>query len=285
MSPLTRSQAKKVQAIEHAVDARGSPIKIVPSATGQGKRTVWIYPAVETTESGKLPRANMSAWPTLSSLSSLSESVLNIESDRPKTPAPRDSWTAGSDIATPKKLQRSPDHIGGYGIDFWRDGSGVVMRDIVGSAGVSQNSQNNRGGSDTDDEQSGVDSRHYMQQMRLLLERREAELAAWMAAQPNEYGSMGDGARRLGPEGTVLINENASSYEGNTDMESDGEELTVLQHRQNLRARALGLEPTVIIGPEQYQPPRRSLPCWNLINQGGGPAERLLGLEPTELVL
>jgi hypothetical protein len=285
MSPVTRSQAKKVQAVEHTVDARGSPIKIVPSATGQGKRTVWIYPAIETTESAKPRRANMSAWPTLSSLSSLSESVLNIESDRPKTPAPRDSWTAGSVIMTPKKLQRSPDRIGGYGIDFWRNGSGVIVRDIVDGAGVSQNSQNNRGRSDTDGEQSGVDSRDYMQQMRLLLERREAELAAWVAAQPDERGSMDDGARRLGPEGTVLISENASSYEGDTDMESDGEELTVLQHRQNLRARALGLEPTVIIGPEQYQPPRCTLPSWNLINQGGEPAERLLGLEPTELVL
>ena len=136
-----------------------------------------------------------------------------------------------------------------------------------------------------DGEQSGIDSRDYMQQMRLLLERREAELAAWVAAQPDEHGSMDDNARRLGPEGTVLISENASSYEGDTDMGSDNEEQTVLQHRQNLRARALGLEATVIIGPEQYQSPRCTLPWQNFNNQGGGLAERLLGLEPTELVL
>src|ERR1700734_1577814 len=135
MPPVTRSQIRNVQAIAHTVDAQGTPIKIVPSATGQGTRTIWVYPAaspdVEETESTAPVRASVSAWPTLSTLSSLTDSMSSIESDRPQTPDLRASWTAGSAITTPKKLQRSPDRIGGHSIDFWRNGSGVVVRDII----------------------------------------------------------------------------------------------------------------------------------------------------------
>ena len=290
MPPVTRSQAaNKVQTSTHAVDASGSPIKVGPSATGQGTRIVWVYAHVEETESTKPARASVSLWPTLSTLSSLTESV---ESDRPQTPEPHPSWTAGSVIATPKKLQRSPGRIGGHSIDFWRDGSGVIVRDIIDGAGVSQNSHNT-GGSEIvmDDEQSGGDSQNYMQQMRALMERREAELAVWKAAQSDEHESMDDAdvfensAPRLGPESTVLIDGNASSYGNDTDMETDDAELAELQHRQNIQARALGLEATIIIRPGQYEPPRRTVPRWNLISQGGEPTSRPLTLEPTELVL
>jgi hypothetical protein len=135
---------------------------------------------------------------------------------------------------------------------------------------------------ETDDEQSGGDGHDYMQQMRVLIQKRELELTAWTAAQSDEHEFMDDGAPRLGPEGTVLVSENASSYGGDTDIGTDDEELAALQHRQNHRAQALGLEPTIIIGPGQYESPRRTLPRWNL---DGEQASRALGLEPTELVL
>jgi hypothetical protein len=219
----------------------------------------------------------------------------SIESDRPQTPDLRASWTAGSAITTPKKLQRSPDRIGGHSIDFWRNGSGVVVRDIIDGAGVSQNSHTNVGGSETQmDEQSGVDSQNYIDQMKLLVERREAALAAWTAAQSHDHEYAGvfedsppgaGGGPGLGPEGTVLISENASSYAGDTDIETDDEELADLQRQHNLQARALGLEPTILVGPGHYQPPTRILPRWSLIGQGKELAARPLGGEPTELVL
>ncbi|KIM76240.1 hypothetical protein PILCRDRAFT_824474 [Piloderma croceum F 1598] len=282
MPPVTRSQAGKVQTTIHAVDLSGSPIKVGPSATGQGTRTVWVYLDVAETESTKPAAASVSLWPTLSTLSSLTESV---ESDRPQTPEPRASWTAGSVIATPTRLQRSPGHIGGHGIDFWRDGSGVIVRDIVDGAGVSQSSHHN-GEVAMGDTQSGGNCQNYMmQQMRELMERRNAELAVWKAAQSEEYEPMGDAdvfkntAPRLGPEGTILIEENTSSQR---DTQTDNAELAELQHRQNLQAWALGLEPTIIIHPGQYEPPRRTLPGWNRRERQ---ALRSLALEPTELVL
>jgi hypothetical protein len=121
--------------------------------------------------------------------------------------------------------------------------------------------------------------------MRELMERRNAELAVWRAAQSEEYEPMGDAdvfkktAPRLGPEGTVLIEENTSSQRDN---QMDNAGLAELQHRQNLQAWALGLEPTIIIRPGQYEPPRRTLPGWNRRERR---TLRSLALEPTELVL
>lgn len=284
MPPVTRSQVGKVQTTIDAVDFSGSPIKVGPSATGQGTRTVWVYLDIAETESTKPAAASVSLWPTLSTLSSLTESV---ESDRPQTPEPHASWTAGSVIATPKRLQRSPGRIGGHGIDFWRDGSGVIVRDIVDGAGVSQSSHNN-GEIVMGDAQSSGDCQNYMQQRRESMERRNAELAVWRAAQSEEYEQMGDAdvfkntAPRLGPEGTVLIEEDTSSQRDNTGIHMDNARLAELQDRQNLQAWALGLEPTIIIHPGQYEPPRRTSLGWN---QREKRALRSLVLEPTELVL
>jgi len=161
----------------------------------------------------------------------------------------------------------------------------VIVRDIVDGAGVSQSSHNN-GEIAMGDVQSGGNN----QQMRELMERRNAELAVWRAAQSEEYAPMGDAdvfkntAPRLGPEGTVLIEENTSSQRANTGIQMDNAGLadSELQHRQNLQAWALGLEPTIIIRPGQYEPPRRTLPGWNRRERR---ALRSLALEPTELVL
>jgi len=138
------------------------------------------------------------------------------------------------------------------------------------------------------DVQSGGNSQNDMQQMKELMERRNAELAMWRAAQSEEYEAMGEAdvfkntAPRLGPEGTVIIEDNTSSQRDNTGIQMDNAGLTELQHRQNLQARALGLEPTIIIRPGQYEPPRRTLPGWNRRETR---ALRSLALEPTELVL
>jgi hypothetical protein len=284
MPPVTRSQVGKVQTTIDAVDFSGSRIKVGPSATGQGTHTVWVYLDIAETESTKPAAASVSLWPTLSTLSSLTESV---ESDRPQTPEPHASRTAGSVIATPKRLQRSPGRIGGHGIDFGRDGSGVIVRDIVDGAGVSQSTHNN-GEIVMGNAQSSGDCQNYMQQRRESMERRNAELAVWRAAQSEEYEQMGDAdvfkntAPRLGPEGTVLIEEDTSSQRDNTGIHMDNARLAELQDRQNLQAWALGLEPTIIIHPGQYEPPRRTSLGWN---QRERRALRSLVLEPTELVL
>jgi hypothetical protein len=189
---------------------------------------------------------------------------------------------------TPKKLQRSPGRIGGHSIDFWRNGSGVITQNIINGAESSQNSHDKGSGSD---EAQSRDSQDYMRQMRLLMERREAELMAWAAAHADDDESIDDlnvfedsaphakSGRRLGPEGTVLIGENAS---GDTYIETDSEDFAVWQHRRNFRAQALRLEPTIIIGSAQYEYPRR---LWNLVVQGREPGSRPLGNVSTELVL
>jgi hypothetical protein len=164
---------------------------------------------------------------------------------------------------TPKKLQRNADRIGGHGIDFWRNGSGVIVRGVVDHGGISQNSHQsrNRSGVGSDNQQEDGHTQDYMEHMKALIERRETELASWIIAQSNMHQSV-DGSPRLGPEGTILITESASSYGGDTDIETDGEGLVAPEH-QNLQA--LVLEPTIIAGRSE-------------------PATSPLGFEPTELV-
>ena len=298
MPPVTRSQARNVR---DTAGTGGGPINIVPPASSRRARTVRVYPVTSTrhrkTEANESAKTSVSAWPTLSTLSSLTDSVSSVEPDGLQTPESPASWAAGSVIAAPRKLQRSPDRIGGHGIDFWRNGSGVIVQDIVDGARVSQNSHNNGGDKEIDAVQQGGDSEEYIQQMISLMERREAALAAWTAAQLNVLNSMDtdvveNGSQQtrvgphLGPEGTFLIDEHPSPYEGDTDIETDNNnELFALQHRHNLQTRALGLEPTILFGPGQYEPPKRLLPRWNLAGQGGEGVLNLLGLEPTELVL
>ena len=294
MPPVTRSQARNVR---DTAGTGGGPIIVVPPASSRRARTVRVYPVTSTrhrkTEANELARASVPAWPTLSTLSSLTDSVSSVEPDGLETPEPPASWAAGSVIAAPRKLQRSPDRIGGHGIDFWRNGSGVIVQDIVDGAGVSQNSHSNGGDKEMDAVQQGGDSEEYIQKMISLMER-EAALVAWTAAQLNSMDTdvVENGAQQtrvgphLGPEGTFLNDEHPSPYEGDTDIETDNNnELFALQHRHNLQTRALGLEPTILLGPGQYEPPKRLLPRWNLAGQGGERVLNSLGLEPTELVL
>jgi len=186
MPPVTRSQARNGQDITYTVDASG---RLILPATSQRARTVRVYPVSSPDVKNESTRASVSAWPTLSTLSSLTDSAQSIKPNRLRTPGPHGSWTAGSVIMTPKKLQRSPGRIGGHSIDFWRNGSGVITQNIINGAESSQNSHDKGSGSD---EAQSRDSQDYMRQMRLLIERREAELMAWAAAHADDDESIDD---------------------------------------------------------------------------------------------
>lgn len=218
MPPVTRKQAQQqqLQNVIRTVDNAGNQIVIKPSATGLGTHTTWVYPDANATESSQQP-SELSDWPSLSSLDSLTDSEASIESDPPQTP-PRGSWTAESVLGTPRKLQRSPLRIGGHGINFWGDGSGVVTQNIINGAELFRG--------EAVPSTSGLDR----DQAALMIKRREKELIEMMANLEDDSMSSDeeifDGAtRHFSPDGTDILSGTESSDGEDTDMEStDGED-------------------------------------------------------------
>lgn len=291
MAPMTRSMARRLPptALSYEVDSSGDPIKIVLSETGQGTRTIWIYPESHWNESSQTTSEPfISAWPTLSTLSTLTASVLSVNSERPHTPGPRESWTQRASMvpSAPKKLQRSPERIGGHRVDFWRDGSGVVVQGLVGHReSVIPQSQ-----PEMNDQE--MDATDCMSEMRRLREEREAELDDWISSQgANELdeedtemsqdlfdaSQQSNSAKRLGPEGTELITESTGISEGDTEMVTDDDEREV---------RALGLQSTLIVDPSQHETvaPRRTPTSWN-VHRRTAHTSRPLEWKSTELIV
>ena len=117
--PLTRSAAKRAQA---AQESEGLPhrqdtaITISTSATGQGRaRTRWLRPSASVKKELESKNSEkLSPLPSLFSDDDVDERFV--------TPAPRDSFDAGSVLWTPvRKLTRHPNRIGPDRIDFWHD--------------------------------------------------------------------------------------------------------------------------------------------------------------------
>lgn len=299
MAPMTRSRARKSCPVTQT--SRSSNNTSANSPTRANSR-------VEVSLPKRLDVPNVSAWPTLSTLTSLSDSVVSVESYKPKTPKRRPSWNAGPAILTPKKLKRSPDRIGGHGIDFWKNGSGVVLRGIVDSTGAPQEAYRNTRKSQDDDEgggQSSMGGHRGLEQMKMMKEDLEA-VGVFHANKPKvgqsddtQSTSVGDEfnsghqvkRQRLGPEGTILISDYASSCGSDTDMDTDdgavhsdigrssralGLEPTLiidqdLHSTSGHHARALGWVPTLIIGDERGQ-------------SGAGQSSQPLGWEPTLII-
>lgn len=289
MPPFTRSQARNAIAAHYPVGGGEDLVATAPQTTNQAPTTarrqtdgtssqaqsVWsalsslstLTDLTASVESITLaePRAScmrqngevQSAWPTLSSPSTLTESAASQESAKPRTPENPVSWTPGSVMLTPRKLGPSPKRIGGHDIDFWRDGSGVIVHGIVDEQSSSQDNQDLAARSQR--------NREVMQGFSPILARkigeRERQIQAEFEAsqitnggyersldrdllKENSFSLLHPNqtcSQRLGPEGTILIDsESQNSAHG---------------------SHILGLQPTEIIGEEQQQSTsRRTFP-------------------------
>lgn len=326
MPPFTRSQARNAMAATHPAGGGNDPAEAAPQTTNQPSTTVgwqtagtsgqaqsaWptlsslstLTDSVASVESVRPPEPRApcmshsgqvhSAWSTLSSLSTLTESAPSQESARPHTPENRESWTPGSVVLTPRKLGPSPRRIGGHGIDFWRDGSGVVVQGIVDEQSSSQNNQDLAARSQRNREaMRGVEP----MLVRRIGERERQIQAEFEASQQSQgQSSQIPEGRYGGSLGPSLQNENSSSHDEEI-VEDDpvphpaqagsqrlGPEGTILIDSESWHSsdgsQALGLQPTEIIGGEEQQSqstPRRAFPSRPSPN-----TQQPFGLRPTE---
>jgi hypothetical protein len=115
--PLTRSAAKRAmesEARHSSLNRQETLVTISTSATGQGTHTRWVRSSSANTESEPDPLSSL--------LPATFASSVGYVNQRFVTPAPRDSFDAGSVVRTPmKKLTRANDRIGPTRIDFWHD--------------------------------------------------------------------------------------------------------------------------------------------------------------------
>ena len=296
MPPFTRSQARKAMAAHYPAGGGKEPTAGAPQTTNQA-------PTIARGQTAGISSQAQSAWPTLSSLSTLTDSMASVdavrpaeprascvqvqptlsslstltesaasqESEKPRTPENRASWTPGSVVLTPRKLGPSPKRIGGHDIDFWRDGSGVIVHGIVDEQSSSQNNQDLAARSQR--------NREVMRGFEPVLARRigerERQIQAEFETSQRQGSQIPDGrygpslspdlqnlshigvtndketdlvpqirSQRLGPEGTILIDSESGNSKHGSQM--------------------LGLQPTEIMDGEQQQSqsiPRRIFPC------------------------
>jgi len=116
--PLTRSAAKREKeskALHSGLHRQDTLVTISTSATGQGTHTRWVRPPPAAEE--------LESYHPSAPLPTTSSSSVDYVNMRFVTPAPRDSFDAGSVLRTPvkKKLAYSPDPIGPDRVDFWHD--------------------------------------------------------------------------------------------------------------------------------------------------------------------
>ncbi|KAF7979285.1 hypothetical protein HWV62_42986 [Athelia sp. TMB] len=220
-------------------------------------------------------------WPTLSSLSTLTASTLSVASQgvaAPRTPKPRSrgSWHPEMAPRRGQPLARSPERIGGHGINFWRndDVSGVFTQGLIHGAFQEHRGPGSRHLS-REEELAAIAARqaHLENRLRGLGSSRDREGNAsgqYVSAGNNQWGDerMQEDASQepsqLGPGDTIIIDhegtELASPFVSPPSTQPFGAEDTIIiDHSQ----------PTV---REDALSPRRP-----------GPAP--LGLRPTEPAL
>lgn len=243
----------------YLIDAGGSPTKVVPKPEA---------------------RRDLNAWPTLSSLSSLTDPTSPAESrvpTAPHTPKPRSSWHPDLAPRRGKPLTRSPDRIGGHGIDFWKDTSGVVTRGVVNGAMFAPTRPN-----------GDVRARQLDQkEERALMATRQAYFEGWLEANGGGAGSSAHGIG-LARQDTIPRDELGESME-----EDGGEQQSSQPH--------LGSGDTIVIDHEDQWPTWGAVPLRQVAHdtiiidehQEVTPRQRAfaprqgtrpLGLQPTEPV-
>ncbi|KDQ60299.1 hypothetical protein JAAARDRAFT_32679 [Jaapia argillacea MUCL 33604] len=139
----TRSTSKK-NAFVVAYASQAANMTFTTSATGMGMHMRWVYDEADGEEEEVSPvelepNYTLSSLSTLTPQSSIDEPVtgdLVTTDDRLCTPEPFGANTGLLIPGAPKKLQRTPDRIGGHGIKFWGDvtnESGIQERRIFGA--------------------------------------------------------------------------------------------------------------------------------------------------------
>ncbi|KZP08297.1 hypothetical protein FIBSPDRAFT_874717 [Athelia psychrophila] len=248
----------------YIIDDRGSPSKVGAGPALSAQRPI-------------------QPWPTLSSLSTLTDSTLSVGShpstiEAPRTPEPhqRGSWHPHLAPKRAPPLTRSPDRIGGHGINFWRndDASGVFTRGMINGIFHERRDPHPR-------QLDGKEERAAMAARQAHLENR--------LIGPGRPSTRGENDFYMGS----LLSDDDEAGQSMQEDESEGhsqlhpEDTIIIDHEAlasalapSLSGQAMGAESTILIDHSQATDGQRSLALCPR-RQGRAP----LGLRPTEPVV
>lgn len=226
---------------------------------------------------GAPPPAPVQQWPTLSSMSALTDSTVSIESQAgpsearsPRTPEPRHRGSWHPHLAPPRRappLVRSPDRIGGHGINFWRneDASGVFTQGMIHGTFHARRAPHSRQ-LDRKEERAAMAARQIYLENRLRgLAGASSRGQARRVLQRSSFGSSDEevevgesmqedgyvyyGHSQLLPEDTMIIDHEAEAAEAGVAHSSQGgamraESTFIIDHSQSSdREQALAPNP------------------------------------------